>query len=718
MNESNNKNKQQFRIALIGNPNCGKTTIFNALCKAHQKVGNYSGVTVERITGVLNISDLEIEVVDLPGIYGMTSGSPEEKIAVSELTENKIDLIVNILDSSNLQRNLFLSSHLFELQIPMLMVFNMADEAKERGINIDNKKFEKFFGVPVVETVGSKESGLNRLRVKIKQALLSNSPQTPNQLNYPEVITAQIHAIENLLTEKEIFSKEDRSRNYFAIKLLEDDKNIINNPRFASVKNEVIEAQKRLSNRYQLEISTLMSDRRYGLIAGACREAISIRKNNSRQISDAIDKVVTNRYLGVPIFLLIMYLVFQFTISLAAYPVEKLEEFFGFLGSYISSIYPLAWSEFFRDLIVDGIIGGVGGVLVFLPNIVMLFLAITFLEETGYMARAAFIMDGFMHKFGLHGKSFIPMLLGFGCTVPAIMATRTIESKKDRLTTIMILPLMSCSARLPIYALIIPIFFREQYQVLVLWSLYVIGVIVALIGAKILKKTMFSGEDELFIMELPPYRMVKFSGLLIQMWSRIVMYLKKAATIILLASVIMFVLNVYPEKKVFDFNYEQAIVEVQKQSNLSQEEKELALMELDNQKVAELMEFSLAGRLGKAITNVTKYIGFDWKVSTSLVGAFAGKELFVSQMGILYSAGATNETNNPTLRAQLRAAYTPLQAFSIMLFCLLSIPCVATIAVVKKETNSWGLTFFQFFGLLLVAYVICFAVYNIGLLFN
>ena len=385
----------------------------------------------------------------------------------------------------------------------------------------------------------------------------------------------------------------------------------------------------------------------------------------------------------------------------------------------MNALWPAGRLEYLHSLIVEGIIGGVGGVLVFLPNILILFLAIAFLEGTGYMARAAFVMDGFMHKFGLHGKSFIPMLLGFGCTVPAIMATRTIESERDRLTTILVLPLMSCGARLPIYSLLIPAFFPPFWQAPIMWLIYLIGVVLALLCAGILKSTLFKGEDDIFVMELPPYRMPTLRSILLYMLERTMMYLHKAGTFILTASIILFLFNTLPEKpkEMYTKDYAAETVKVEQATNLSEQEKKSRIQTLSAEKEKERLQYSIAGRIGNAMTVVFRPIGFDWKICSALIGAFAGKELFVSQLGILNSFGDAEE-NATSLREKLRADYTPLQGFCIMLFCLITMPCIATVAVVKRETNSWKWMFFQMIGLTLLAYLITLAVYQIGLLFQ
>lgn len=709
--------KKIFRIALAGNPNCGKTTIFNQLTGTRQHVGNYPGVTVERKSGTCRIEDLQVEIIDLPGVYSLSNSSPEEKVAFQELLNGEIDLLLNVIDSGNAQRNLYLTTQLTELDIPMLLVFNMIDDATQRGLHFDFEKISSFFGAPVIQTVGSSGYGMNELRNEILRIAKQPMPLRPVKPKYGPVTDM---AIRSLAEEVEKFQRPDTKRlpaRYFAIKILENDPEISRRAEFASLLAPAAEWRQKITARNGINSETLMADFRYGVIAGACREAISFSNEKRRQLSDMIDKYVTNRFLGVPIFLLMMYLVFMFTFSFAEYPMGWLESFFEWLGATLAAVWPEAQFSFLRRLLLEGVIGGVGGVLIFLPNILLLFLAIAFLEGTGYMARAAFIMDGFMHKFGLHGKSFIPMLLGFGCSVPAVMATRTIDNHSDRLTTIMIVPFMSCGARLPIYAMMIPAFFPEKFQALTMWLLYIVGVVVALGCALLLKSTIFKGEGEVFVMELPPYRMPTIQSILILMWENTAMYLHKAGTIILLASVILFIINTFPEKTQFTQDYDARIAAVEA-GNMPQEEKDNEISSLKGQKQSESLEYSTAGRIGKKLESVLRPIGFDWRVSSALIGAFAAKELFVAQLGILYSVADADERGGSKLQQHLRSNYSPLQGLCIMLFCLLTVPCIATIAVVKRESNSWLFALGQILLFTVIAYGVTFVVYQTGMFFH
>ena len=702
-----------YRVALAGNPNCEKTTIFNALTGTRQHVGNYPGVTVERKSGACHLDGFHIELIDLPGIYSLSSSSIEEKIVFGELLSTPLDLIINVLDAGNLQRNLYLTTQLAELGIPMIMTFNMADDARRNGLHFNLPMLEKYFGAAIVETVGSREEGIDELKTAIATALREPAAP-PTTLRYDQDTDDAIQEITAAVSLRPPLPGEPIPPRYFAIKLLENDPEVAALPAFAGILPLAASWRDRLTLRHGINSDMLMADCRYGMIAGACREAIAISNERRQQLSDTLDRVLTNRFLGLPIFLLIMLAVFTFTFTCGEPFVNLIDFFFSRLAAGLGDLWPDSTLPLFKALLLEGIIGGVGGVLMFLPNILLLFLAIAFLEGTGYMSRAAFVMDGFMHKFGLHGKSFIPMLLGFGCTVPAVMATRTIESERDRITTIMILPLMSCGARLTIYLLFIPTFFVERYQPLVMWIVYLIGAALALAGAILLKSTLFKGGDEVFVMELPPYRLPTVKSLLIHMGERAVMYLHKAGTIILTASILLFFINTFPRPQTYAVDYEARTADVIAR-HLPWNETEAALNALKAQRRAEELEYSVAGRVGKKINLVMRHVGFDWKASSALIGAFAAKELVVSQLAILNSVSEGDDADD-LLRGRLRDSYTPLQAFCIILFCLISMPCIGTVAVVKRETNSWLLTIAQLAALTVLAFVVSLLVYQGGLL--
>lgn len=761
--------KKHFKVALAGNPNCGKTCIFNALTGARQHVGNYPGVTVESKSGSFVLNDMEIELIDLPGVYSLSSSSPEEDVVFQELTKPGIDLILNVVDSSIPRRSLYLTTQLAELHIPMLLAFNMSDDAKKKGLKFDIPKLEKYFGSPIVQTVGSRTDGVRPLLSKLAETLSKLEDHGVPMLTYGEDIDDAIKAVADKIDALNVEKYKHIPARFFAIKLLEHDTAAMRIPEFKAAHNEVEAQIKHLWDKHAIEADTFMADCRYAMLAGACRDAISMTQEKRREISDKIDAVMTNKFLGLPLFLLIIYATFWFTFTLADPFMGYIEDFFAWLGDTVKAV----WSEdalpYLRDLVTDGIIGGVGGVIVFLPNILFLFFAIAILEDSGYMARAAFVMDGIMRKFGLQGRSFVPLVLGFGCSVPAIMATRVIESDRDRKVTVMVLPLMSCGARLPIYALIIPAFFALKYQATMMFVIYLIGVVIALVAARIMKSTLFKGDGEVYLMELPPYRLPTIKSLLLHMWDRGRMYLQKAGTIILATSIILYICNTLPQKPEdkFSKDYNGMIEKVQTAKALTDAqikvledtklfedevlaqvrkdkvipadaieelgEKELSeaqapivklsqelndeVSKLENEKQAEAMEYTISGRIGHALEPLFRPIGFDWKLTTASIGALAAKEVFVSQLGILYAEGEADEKSVP-LREQLASVYTPLQGFCIMLFCLLSIPCLATLAIIRRELNSWKMMFVEAGGLFCLAYVMTFIAYHIGTILN
>ena len=756
---------KKFRIVLAGNPNCGKTCIFNALTGTRQHVGNYPGVTVESKSGKFVLNGAEIELIDLPGVYSLSSSSPEEEVVFDELTKPGIDLIINVVDSTIPQRSLYLTTQLAELHIPMLLAFNMADDAEKKGLKYDFAKLEKYFGSPIVQTVGCKSSGVQNLLKRLASTLEELDDHGVPMLTYGADIDDAIKAVSDKIDELNLDICKFIPSRFYAIKLLEHDSSAMKIKALEPVQEEVTCQIKHLLDKHAIKAETFMADCRYAMLAGACRDTISRTGEKRREISDKIDMVMTNKFLGFPLFLLIMYVTFWFTFTCADPLMGYIEEFFGWLGELVKGVWAEEKLPYLRSMVTDGIIGGVGGVIVFLPNILFLFFAIAILEESGYMSRAAFVMDGIMRKFGLQGKSFVPLVLGFGCTVPAIMATRTIESQRDRTVTIMVLPLMSCGARLPIYALIIPAFFAEKYQAFTMWGIYVIGIVIALIAARIMKATLFKGDGEVYLMELPPYRMPTFQSLMLHMWDRGKMYLQKAGTIILATSIILYICNTFPQKKTFEKDYGKLIEQVQNGKSLTdaqikiledgkiisgevlasaRESKALPqefldglaenkvkltpeqqsvidaaqtlnddVAALENEQAAEEMEYTISGRIGKVLEPIFRPLGFDWKIATATIGALAAKEVFVSQMGILYAEGEADE-KSVTLREKLVKRYTPLQAFCVMLFCLLSIPCLATLAIIRRELNSWKMTFIEGAGLFLLAYIVTLVVYQVG----
>lgn len=738
--------KPRIVVALAGNPNSGKTTIFNGLTGARQHVGNYPGVTVERKEGSRRHGHIELQIVDLPGTYSLTAYSAEELIARNFIINEKPDVVVDILDTSNLERNLYLAVQLMELDIPLVLAFNMSDMAKARGYEFDIDKFSQFFGARIVQMVGNKGVGTEELLDAITLtateagpnanrkeegssagSFLSNSFNFSNAhnvrirgphhrmpvMNYGREIGEEVAKIESLIqTNGSVTGAYDTQ--WLALKLLENDKELRAQVASSEVNEQVDKSAAHIEKVLGESSETVIAGARYGFISGACQEAVRSTIEIRHMFSDRIDSIVTNRLFGIPVFLGLMYLVFHLTFTLGGPPMGWIEGLFGWLGGAVEGWWPNGSESLLKSLLVDGIIGGVGGVIVFLPNILLLFLAIAVLEDSGYMARTAFIMDRLMHKIGLHGKSFIPMLIGFGCSVPAIMATRMLENRRDRLVTMLVVPLMSCGARLPIYALLIPAFFPQVWHAHMLWIIYMIGIALAILGAKLLRGTILKGESVPFVMELPPYRVPTIKGLLIHMWERGWLYLKKAGTVILGISILLWAMTTFPalpDGEKARFENERRTIQV----NFSENNEELAghLTTIDHAEAGAALQYSIAGRIGHAMEPLLKPMGFDWKIGTALIGAFAAKEVFVAQMGIVYSVGETDE-DSETLRDRLKSTYTPLVGLCIMLFCLISAPCMATIAITRRESNSWKWALFQLGGLTALAYVITTIVFQVG----
>jgi ferrous iron transport protein B len=680
-----------IKIALAGNPNSGKTTVFNAMTGAHQHVGNYPGVTVEIKEGACRYEGVKISVVDLPGTYSLSAYSAEELVARNFIFDEHPDVVVDVVDSSNIERNLYLATQLLEMNAPLVLAFNMSDVAKQRGLVFDIDMLSRLLGAPIVTMVGSKGEGIDELLRAVVAAAKKKKDPAAERVKYGEEIEEELARIEKMVdSEHELVGKY--GKRWLAIKLLENDTDIIEKGHSGAVLETVEASRDHIRAIFADEPEMIIAERRYGFISGACQETVRSTTELRHNMSDAADSVLTHRILGLPIFIVLMYVVFQLTFSIGEYPMRWLEWGFGWISQLLHTYWPGGAGGMLQSLVVDGIIGGVGGVIVFLPNILLLFAAIAVLEDTGYMARAAFIMDHIMHKIGLHGKSFIPMLIGFGCSVPAIMATRILENRRNRLTTMMVIPLMSCGARLPIYMMIIPAFF-PRYRGLALCSIYFIGIVIAVVAAKILRMTIFKGETIPFVMELPPYRMPTARGVLIHMWQRGWMYVRKAGTIILAISVIIWAATTYPR------------LDGRATAGMTDEDAEAARL-----------QYSVVGRVGTTISPVLKPLGFDWRISTSLVGAFAAKEVFVSEMAIMYAVGEKDDPMR-ALRERLQADYTPLQGFCIMLFCLVSMPCVATVAMTKQESGSWKWAAVQMGGLTGLAYVLTLVVYQVGLVF-
>ena len=705
--------KDEITVCLIGNPNCGKSTVFNLLTGTHQHVANYPGVTVEHKEGLCRYKDQQLTIVDLPGTYSLTAHSPDEQVANDFLLGKNPDVVVNVIDSSNLERNLYLSLQILELGLPVVLAFNMGDLARKRGIEFDIAGLEELLGTQIVVMEANKGIGKKALLKAIACRESDGIDQKPLKVNYGPEIEMELALLEEYLTDCP--TKDIRANpRWLAVKLLEGNSVVqsqLDNPTIETV---VKASRQRLDTIFDNGLDAVIAQKRYEFISDICRQAVRCSLEAKASVSDRLDSILLHRMLGLPIFLALMYLVFYVTFSLGEVPMGWIEDAIGWLGSFVGSLWPQESQSLLRGLLVDGIIGGVGGVIVFLPNIVLLFLAIAMLEDSGYMARAAFLMDRIMNKIGLHGKSFIPMLIGFGCSVPAIMATRTLENRRDRLTTMLVLPLMSCGARLPIYSLIIPAFFPQTWRAPMLWLIYFIGIVLAIICAKLLRTTLFKGQSQTFIMELPPYRLPTIQTVAMHIFERAGLYLKKAGTIILGLSIVLWALSQWPKPPAEHINqFEAAKVVIQNRADLDEKAKQRQYEDIDHASAEAVLQSSLMGKLGRTIEPVLRPCGFDWKISTAIIGSFAAKEVYVAQMGIINSLGRADECSE-SLRSHLRATYTPLQGFCIMLYCLTSAPCIATIAVTRRESGLWKWAFFQLAGLTVMAWVLTTVVYQIG----
>ena len=697
-----------YRIALAGNPNSGKTTVFNELTGAKQLVANYPGVTVERKDGGYRYEGAKIVVTDLPGTYSLTAYSPEERIARRVILDEKPSVVVCIADASNLERNLYLLVQLMEMGANLVLALNMSDDAHKRGQRLDVRRMSELLGFPVIETIGRVGKGIEELREAIHYA--HEHPVTDHSTGSEDMLDRFVDELMEKLPEK--LPESAPPRRWLALKALEDDQEIVEwiQRRLIGAEDFLMaarEVSKSIEGLVGEPGEVAIGDKRYGYVSGLIQEVVIRRiDQNDRTTSDIVDRVLCHRLLGLPFFLASMYFVFWLTFTVGELPMGWLETLFGHLAEWIDGFW--AGSEGFsplRSLLVDGIIGGVGGVIVFLPNIVLLFLGIAFLEDSGYMARAAFLVDSFMHKIGLHGKSFIPMLTGFGCTIPGIMATRTLESERDRLTTILVLPLMSCGARLPIYMLLIPAFFSESWRAPVMWMIYMIGIVLAIVLAKLLRSSLLAGASTPFVMELPPYRLPTLKSVMLKMWQRAWMYMRKAGTVILAISIVLWALTTFPRKDVYDVD------------RLMAQGKSIPEAQAESMRNEEALLHSVAGRIGKAMEVVISPMGFDWRIGTAMIGAAAAKEVFVAQIGIVFSLGETDEESED-LHSALQRRYTPLVAFCIMLFMLIATPCVATFAVTRQESGKWKWAILQWGGLTVLGYFITAVVFQVGTLFG
>lgn len=742
---------KNINVAFVGNPNSGKTTIFNYASHSRERVGNYGGVTIAAKEAKYKLDGYTFNLVDLPGTYSLTAYSPEEIYVRDHILEVMPDVVVNVIDTSNIERNLYLTTQLIDMDIRTVVAMNMYDELERAGNELDYDMLGSMTGIPFVPTVGAKGKGITELFRKIIEVHENREPLLRHvHINYGHEIENLISRLQGLLNFEANTSLTSRiAPRFIALKLLEKDEDIKDRIRKlqngAAIMTLSDEGIRHLEKLFNEDTETQITDARYGFIDGALRVTYKPAAFRRVRKSHLIDNIIAHRIWGIPIFILFMWFTFFLTFKVGKYPMAWIETGVDLLSGFLHSVMP---EGMLKDLFIDGLIGGMGGVLIFLPNIIILYIAIAFMEDIGYMARAVFIMDKAMHRIGLHGKSFIPLVMGFGCNVPAILSTRIIESRRDRLLTILINPFMSCSARLPVYVLLISAFFKTN-QGTILFGIYLIGVLMAVITALLLQKILFRKHDIPFVMELPPYRMPTVRTMLRHMWHRTEQYLKKITSVILIASVIIWALGYFPLKKDLPIDYDAKIETleqemasgkaVQAQAGdsfslpveflTSGPNPEEAIQQLKARRDAELQEYSYIGRLGKAIHPVMAPLGFDWKMSVALLTGIMAKEVIVGTMGVLYEAKEKAEGGSASLITKLQdytyvsgpkagePVITPLTAFAFMMFILIYFPCVGVLAAIRKETGTWKWPIFSVLYTTSLAWLVAFLVFRIGSFF-
>ena len=708
------KERRTINVALVGNPNCGKTSLFNIASGAHEHVGNYSGVTVDAKEGFFDFQGYHFRVVDLPGTYSLSAYSPEEIYVRKHIIEQTPDVIVNVVDASNLERNLYLTTQLIDMNVMMVMALNMYDELEASGNKLDHEKLSELIGVPIVPTIGRSGKGIEKLfhviiesyegsdyvnkrvRKQVRNEVMNDMEAwhkdvEPEEdygsdhglfrhihVNHGPILEKSIEEVKKEIAKNESIRYKYSTR-FLSIKLLENDREIENIVRPLPNGEKILEVRDKeaqnIGKAMNEDSEQAITDAKYGFISGALKETFRENEVEREQTTRVIDSIVTHRIWGYPIFFLFLYIMFEGTFVLGEYPMMGIEWMVEQIGNLVSTTMP---EGPLKDLVIDGIIGGVGGVIVFLPNILILYFFISLLEDSGYMARAAFIMDKIMHRMGLHGKSFIPLIMGFGCNVPAIMASRMIEDRKCRLITMLVNPLMSCSARLPIYLVLIGAFFPNTGS-LILLGIYAMGILLAVLMARLFSRFLVKGDDIPFVMELPPYRIPTAKAIFRHTWEKGAQYLKKMGGIIMIASIIIWFLGYYPNHG----NYET---------------------------MAQQQEHSYIGQIGKAIEPVIEPLGFDWKLGIGLLSGVGAKELVVSTLGVLY----TNEEDIESVNLSDRIPITPMVALGYMLFVLIYFPCVATLVAIKQESGSWKWALFAAFYTTALAWVVAFLVNQLG----
>lgn len=714
--------KKKLTIALTGNPNSGKTTLFNAITGARQHVGNWPGVTVEKKEGHTTYGDYNITVVDLPGTYSLTAYSIEEIIARKFIVHDEPDVVVHIIDAGNLERNLLLTTQILELECKLVLALNMFDAVEEKGATIDVKLLGSLVGAPAIPTIGTKEEGVKELLDAVIEVHEERNPLSRlTKIKYGHEIEDHILALQKKMKGMTLFDKPHPDR-WTALKLLEKDEEVITqlakSPNNNALVEEASQIREHLFSIFKDDAETIITERRYGFVNGIMKTAYTSPPIDRITYSDRVDSLLTHKILGLPVFFMMIWLMFQLTFTVGAYPSAWIEHGVAALADVVSQFLG---KGMLRGLLVDGIINGVGSVLVFMPNIFILFLCISIFEDSGYMARAAFLTDRVMHLLGLHGKAFIPMLMGFGCNVPAIMATRTLESERDRILAILINPLVSCSARLPVYILLAGAFFPPNRAGTMIFAIYFLGLALAILMGRLFSKTILPGEAAPFVMELPPYRMPTMKSSLIHMWDRGKIFLRKMGGVILVGAVVIWVLGAFPRIADYSKNYDVIIFALQESAKQSTDlhKYDGRIEKLKIEKESERLRSSYIGRIGQVIEPVLRPLGLTWKEGVALTTGFVAKEIVVSTLGVLYQADESGGEKSDRLKQSLRSSgLTPLSAFAFMAFILIYTPCLGTVAAIRRETNSWKWTAFSVGYTLFLAWIVAFIIIHLGRLFG
>lgn len=716
-----------INIALVGNPNCGKTTLFNYISGSREKVGNYSGVTVDINKASFKTRGYTFNFYDLPGTYSLTAYSKEEIFVRKFIYEQTPDIVINVLDATNLERNLFLTTQLIDMDLRIVAALNMYDELERKKFVFKKEKLARLLGIPIIPTISSKGIGLDSLIDKVIEVFEGRDTISRHiHINYGRDLEDAIHMVRAKIRENKPLTDKISSR-FLAIKMLEKDEQVLellsHYPNFGQIKEIADREIQKIESLENEESETVITDAKYSFISGALKETWFDPQGVKKTRSEKIDSVLTHKYLGFPIFTGIIFLIFYATFKLGARPMDWIDLGVAQTGEFVAGVMP---EGMLRDLLVNGIISGAGSVLVFLPNILILFLFISLLEGTGYMARAAFIMDNIMHRFGLHGRSFIPMIMGFGCNVPAILATRSMRNRGDRILTMLIIPFMSCSARLPVYILIISAFFKK-YQPLVLIGIYAVGILFAFITAQILNKTVFKNKETPFVMELPTYRLPTMRNVLFHMWDKTRHYLRKIGTVILLGVIIIWALEYFPRETKNTAAVLSQIEQIKNNSAFEESEKSRQIAGLEIQLESERLTNSYLGRIGKVIEPVMRPLGFDWKMSIALLAGLPAKEIVISTMGVLYQARSDESTVNLQHKLQNetyttgkhagKKVFTTPTVLAFLVFILLYFPCIGVVATIKNEAGSWKWAVFAVTYTTTLAWLAAFLFYNIGNLF-